>query len=102
VTVGWIAIAVIGLATMLIKAIGPVILGGRELPRGVVAVVTLLAPSLLAALVATQVFGSGRSLVVDERVVGLSVALVALALRAPVLVVVVAAAAATAAARLIT
>ncbi|HEV8681234.1 MAG TPA: AzlD domain-containing protein [Actinomycetota bacterium] len=98
---GWIAIAVIGVATMLIKATGPVILGGRELPPRVLDVVTLLAPALLAALVATQVFGFGRSLVLDERVLGLSVALVALALRAPVLVVVVVAAAATATFRLI-
>jgi hypothetical protein len=51
--------------------------------------------------VATQVFGSGRSLILDERVLGLAVALVALILRAPVLVVVVAAAGATAAVRLI-
>lgn len=98
---GWITIAAIGAATMLIKATGPVLLGGRELPRRVLDVVTLLAPALLAALVATQVFGSGRSLILDERVLGLAVAVVALILRAPVLVVVVAAAGATAAVRLI-
>ncbi len=101
VSAGWIAIVVIGVATMLIKAIGPVLLGGRELPPRILDVVTLLAPAVLAALVATQVFGSGRSLVVDERLVGLPAALVALILRAPVLVVVVVAAAATAAARLL-
>jgi branched-subunit amino acid transport protein len=101
VSAGWIAIAAIGAATMLIKATGPVLLGGRELPPRVLDVVKLLAPALLAALVATQVFGSGRSLILDERVLGLAVALVALILRAPVLVVVVAAAGATAAVRLI-
>jgi branched-subunit amino acid transport protein len=100
VSAGWIVVAVIGAATMLIKALGPVLLGGRELPPRVLDVVMLLAPALLAALVATQVLGTGRSLVVDERVLGLSVALVAVALRAPVLVVVVAAAVVTAGVRL--
>lgn len=100
-TEAWLSVTVVGAATILIKATGPVLLGGRELPPRVPGVVKLLAPALLAALVATQVFGSGRSLVADERLVGLSAALVALAFRAPVLVVIVVAAATTAAARLI-
>jgi branched-subunit amino acid transport protein len=101
VSAGWTAVVVIGVATILIKATGPVLLGGREIPARLSGVVSLLAPALLAALVATQVFGAGRGLVVDERVLGLGAALVALGLRAPVLVVVVAAAATTAVARLI-
>lgn len=100
-TAGWTAVALIGVATILIKATGPVLLGGRELLPRLLGVVRLLAPALLAALVATQVFGAGRGLVLDERVLGVSAALVALALRAPVLVVVVIAAATTAIARLI-
>jgi hypothetical protein len=55
-----------------------------------------MAPTLLAALIATQVFVSGRQLVVDARVVGLGVGLLALLLRVPALVSVALAAVATA------
>jgi len=48
--------------------------------------------ALLAALVAVQTFATGQSLVVDARVPGLAVAIVALLLRAPFLVVVAVAA----------
>jgi branched-subunit amino acid transport protein len=95
----WTVVAVAGAATLLLKAVGPVILGGRELPDPVAGVLSLLAPALLAALVATQLLGGDREIVLDERLVGLVAAVVALALRAPILVVVVAAAAATALAR---
>jgi len=63
-------------------------------------VADLLPTALLSALVAVQVFGSGSALVVDARVVGLGVAVVALLLRAPFLVVVASAALAAAAVRL--
>lgn len=58
--------------------------------------VPLIPVGLLAALVATQTFSTGRHLVLDVRAAALVVALVAVLLRAPFLVV-VAAAAATAA-----
>ena len=48
--------------------------------------------ALLAALVAVQTVATGQTLVLDARVVGLAVAIVALVLRAPFLVVVVVAA----------
>ena len=96
----WGIVAAIGLGTMAIKAAGPVLLGGRPLPVRVKAVVALLAPALLAALVATATLGEGQSLVIDARVVGVGAAVVALALRAPVLAVVLVAALAAAMARL--
>jgi branched-subunit amino acid transport protein len=96
----WTVVAVVGAATVAIKALGPVLLGGRELPPRLLGVVELLAPAVLAALVVVQVFGADRRLVLDERVVGLLAGAVAVALRAPILVVVVAAAAATALVRL--
>ena len=65
-------------------------------------VADLLPTVLLAALVAVQVVGSGSALVLDARVVGLAVAVVALLLRAPFLVVVAAAAVAAALVRLLT
>jgi Branched-chain amino acid transport protein (AzlD) len=93
-------VAAVGLGTVMIKALGPVLLGGRPLPERIAGPVALVAPALLAALVTTQTFGQGRSLVVDDRVVGLAAAAIAVRFRAPILVVVVAAAAATALVRL--
>lgn len=93
----WIVVVAVGAATVLLKASGPVLLGGRALPPSIARVVGLLAPALLAALVVTQVVGAGsREVVADARLVGLAAAAVALALRAPLLVIVVAAAGATA------
>jgi branched-subunit amino acid transport protein len=88
----WTAVLVVGLATVALKAAGPVLAGGRELPRGSARVVDLLAPALLAALVATQAFASRESLVLDERGAGLVAAGVAILLKAPLLVVVLVAA----------
>jgi branched-subunit amino acid transport protein len=92
----WIVVVAVGVATIAIKALGPVLLGGRQLPERVTGVVELLAPALLSALVATQVLAVGRSLVIDERLLGLGVAAVLLWRRAPVIVVIVAAAGVTA------
>jgi branched-subunit amino acid transport protein len=97
----WIVVAVTGAATMLIKATGPVLLGGRELPTRLVGIVELLAPALLAALVVTQVFADDRDLVIDTRVVGLGAGAVAVIARAPLVVTVVVAAAATAIVRVL-
>ena len=98
----WIAVAVVGAGTMGIKALGPVLLGGRALPERLTGVVELLAPSLLAALVAVQAFSDERALVLDERALGLLAAAVTLWLKAPILVVVVVAATTTALVRLLT
>jgi len=97
----WVIVLSVGLGTMAIKAAGPVLLGGRPLPGPVQRVVALLAPALLAALVATTAFASGNELVLDARAIGLAVAAVAIALRAPVLAAVIAAAAAAALVRLL-
>jgi uncharacterized membrane protein len=96
----WAIVAAIGLGTMAIKAAGPVLLGARPLPARVKSVVALLAPALLAALVATATLGEGQSLMIDARIIGVGAAVVALALRAPTLAVVVVAALAAALARL--
>lgn len=92
----WIVVAAVGAATIALKSVGPVLLGGRPLPAPLTGIVALLAPALLAALVVTQVVGGDEELVLDARLVGLGAAVVAILLRAPLLVVVVAAAAATA------
>jgi uncharacterized membrane protein len=92
----WVTIFAVALASAALKAAGPVLVGGRELPPRAISVIALLAPALLAALVVTQTFGEDRHLVLDERAVGVAVAAVALALRAPVLLTVALAAATTA------
>jgi branched-subunit amino acid transport protein len=97
----WVVVAVIGAGTMLIKAAGPLTLGDRPLPARVQSVVALLAPALLAALVATTTFGSGQELIADARVIGVAVAAVALLFHAPVLLVVLLAAGAAGVARLL-
>ena len=86
----WLCVLVVGVATIAIKASGPLLAGGRELPQSTARVVDLLAPAVLAALVATQAFASDEELVLDERAAGLLAAGVAILLRAPLLVVVLA------------
>jgi branched-subunit amino acid transport protein len=98
----WLTVAICGVATIGLKAIGPAVLGGRPLPPRAGRVVELMAPALLAALIATNTFASGRELVIDARLAGVSAAAVAIALRAPVLLVVVIAAAVTALLRAVT
>jgi branched-subunit amino acid transport protein len=92
----WLAIAAMTLISFVIKAAGPVILGGRELPREAERVIVLLPAALLTGLVTVQTFASDRDLVVDERAAGVAVAVVAAALRASVLVVLLLAGATTA------
>ncbi|HZG62544.1 MAG TPA: AzlD domain-containing protein [Rubrobacteraceae bacterium] len=96
----WVVILAVTLASAAIKAAGPVLVGGRELPSRMNAVIALLAPALLAALVVTETFGDDGHLVLDEKALGVGVAAVALALRAPVLLAVALAALVTALARL--
>ncbi len=71
---------ILGLAalTALIKAAGPVLLGGRALPAAVTRVIVLMAPTLLSALVVTSVLASGRSWSVGAHTVGVAVAAVML------------------------
>jgi hypothetical protein len=97
----WIAVAVIGIATIALKGAGPVVFADRPLPRPVVAVMPLLAPCLLAALVVGQTMADGRALVIDARLAGVAAAGCALALRAPLLVVLGVAAGVAAGARVL-
>ena len=92
-TAAWTAVLIVGAATIAIKAAGPVLAGERQLPAGLSRVLHLLAPALLAALVATQAFATEESLVLDERGAGLLAGGVAVLLKAPLLVVILVAAA---------
>ena len=96
----WVTIGVLSVCTAVIKASGPVALGGGDLPEHVSAVTRLVAPALLASLVVYETFSAdGTGITVDARLVGLMAAGATLALRLPMLAAVVVAAAATAGAR---
>lgn len=95
------AVAIVGLGTVGLKALGPVVLGGRALPERLTGIVELLAPAVLSALLAVQAFGADRALVLDARLIGLAAAGIALWRKAPMIVVVLVAAVTTAVARLI-
>ena len=84
----WITIVAVALVSAGIRAFGPILLGGRGLPTSANAVIALLVPAVLTALVVTETFGEDGRLVVDEKAIGVAVAAVALALRAPVLLAV--------------
>jgi branched-subunit amino acid transport protein len=92
----WLTVLLVGAFTIAFKASGPVLVGGRELPSRLTDAFELLAPSLLAALVVTQAVGEDGELVADERLVGVGVAIVAIRLKAPLIVVMILAAASTA------
>lgn len=95
----WILIAATSLVTAAIKAFGPVLLGGRALPRAMNGVLVLLPAVVLAALVATSALADGSRLQADAKTVGVLVAGVLLWRRRHLLVAVVVAAAVTAALR---
>jgi uncharacterized membrane protein len=95
----WVTIALLTIGTVAIKAMGPVTLGGRELPPRLAGVVARLAPALLSALVVVETFGRDHALGIDESAAGLLAAGLALAARLPMLVAVLVAAVVTAALR---
>ncbi len=96
-------VVLVGLSvgTYLLKAAGPLLLGGRRLPPMVDALSNRIPAALLAALVVVSTIADGGDVVVDARLVGVVGAALALRLRAPFVVVVVTAVAATAATRVL-
>jgi branched-subunit amino acid transport protein len=99
VTAIWITIVTVALASALIRAVGPILVGSRGLPSAAKAVVALLAPAILTALVVTQTFSENGRLMLDEKAIGVAVAAITLTLRAPVLIAVALAVVVTALAR---
>ncbi|MDO5628899.1 MAG: AzlD domain-containing protein [Mobilicoccus sp.] len=70
----WLLIAGLAVITFTLKGIGPLALGGRDLPEPMMRVIRLLAPPLLCALVVTAVFATGTRLTVGAETVGVAVA----------------------------
>ena len=98
---GWVAVLATAAGCYLLKLAG-LLVPERWLEAPAVArVMDLLPVALLAALAAAQTFATGDALVLDARVAGVAVAVVALWLRAPFLVVVAAAALTAALVRLV-
>ena len=98
----WLTVIVVGVATVAIKVLPTLLLGGRNVPPRVTGVFEALAPALLAALVVTQTFGGDEELVLDPRAAGLGAAALAVAMRAPVVAVALVAAVAAAMVRALT
>lgn len=78
----WALVVAAGLAVWIIRATGPLALGGDVAPRAT-ARLDRMAPALLAALAATQTFARADMLTVDARLAGLVAACAAATLRAP-------------------
>lgn len=96
----WITIGVLCAGTVAIKSAGPLALGGRQPSGRALAVLSLVAPALLSALVVYEtVGGENGGLEVDERLLGVGAAAICLAAKLPLGVVVITAAAVTALAR---
>lgn len=95
----WLLIAALAVSTAVVKAAGPVLLGGRSLPPRWAGVVRLLPPVLLAALVVTSTLADGSRLQVDAGTAGVAVAAVVIWRRGPLLLAVLVAVGVTAALR---
>jgi branched-subunit amino acid transport protein len=98
----WWTIAGCAVVTAFIKGIGPVALGGRDVPPRFTGVITLMAPALLAALVITSTFAVGDRWHVGAHTVGVAVAGVILVRRGPLVLTVAVAVGVTALLRAVT
>jgi hypothetical protein len=85
VTAVWTSIGVLAVANFLIKAAGPILLGGRELPQPLLNVIALLAPAILAALVVVGTFSEDSDVRIDAQTAGVAVSGAAFVLRVPML-----------------
>jgi branched-subunit amino acid transport protein len=95
-------IVVLTLVSIVIKATGPVLVGGHQLPPLANRVIALLAPALLAALIVAQTFATpDEDLTLDARAAGLAAAAAVLAWRDSLVGAVVASAVVTALLRLL-
>lgn len=70
----WLTIILLAALSIAIRASGPIVLGGRALSRSAMAVISLLAPALLAALIVVETVGGSEGLDVDARVAGVAAA----------------------------
>ncbi len=92
----WVAVIGTSLITFALKFIGQSVPQKWLTNPRIVGISALIPIALLSALVAVQSFTEKTNLVIDHRVAGISVAIIALFLKAPFPVVVIASAATSA------
>ena len=92
----WWVVVWLSLGAYAFKVLGFVVIGSRKLPRPLERCLLLIPAALLAALVVKDTFSTQQTLAVDERAVGLAVALLCVWRKRSLVVAVVAAATATA------
>lgn len=95
----WTAILVLAAGSYLLKMLGTVVLGGRQLPGTVTRCVALLPAALLPALIAVQTLSTDDRWVMDARAAGVGCAALAAWRKAPFPVVILLGAAVTAGVR---
>ncbi len=95
----WICVALTALVSFAIKATGPAILGTRPIPSRARGVIALLAPSLLAGLVISDILGPNWSSADAPLALGVLSAAVARATGLPTPACIIAAVIVTAVAR---
>lgn len=79
----WLLVIGLVLTTALIKAAGPVLVGGRDLSPRMLRVAGLTAPPLLAALIVTSTLADGSRLGLGAETAGVAAAGVLLVRRVP-------------------
>lgn len=88
----WPVLLALSATSYALKAVGPLIAGGRQLRPQLGRILDLVPVPLLAGLILTQTLANGHRLVIDARVPALAIAGVLVWRRAPFLAVVLAAA----------
>ena len=96
----WTLVLTLAAGAYACKVIGLVVLGDRSLPDVVRRCLGLIPAALISALIVKDTVSVGQELVVDARLAGVAVAVVATWRRAPLVVVIAAGAATTALVRL--
>jgi len=95
----WWMILALAVTSYALKATGTLLVGSMRMPAPLERCIALIPAAVLSALVVKDALSDGRVLVLDERAVGIAVALVLVARRAPLVVVIAGAAAVTAGVR---
>ena len=92
----WALVIWLSIGAYAFKMLGFVVVGGRKLPVAISGCLVLIPAALLAALVFNGTFTNGQEIAIDERAIGLSVAIIAAWRKLPLIVVVIVGATATA------
>jgi hypothetical protein len=64
-TDAWLTVVVLAATAAAVRAAGPLLVGGRDLPPRLIGVVDLLGPALLTALIMVATFGADRALEIN-------------------------------------